>query len=80
MQNSDNVESALISILHESGRLTGTIPPHEDLFTELGVKSANSINILLALEDAFGITIDDTKFVKARTLHQMIQLVNESVS
>ncbi len=46
MQNSDNVELALISILHESGKLAGTIPPHEDLFTELGVKSANSINIL----------------------------------
>ncbi|MCK5127404.1 MAG: acyl carrier protein [candidate division Zixibacteria bacterium] len=80
MQSSDNVEAALISILHESGKLTGTISHHEDLFTELGVKSANSISILLAMEDRFGLTIDDAKFVKARTLHNLIQLVNETVS
>ena len=53
-------------VVRESGRVTGEIPESSDLYAEVGVESVNSIAILLALEEKFAITIDDTEFVKAR--------------
>lgn len=62
-------------VVRESGRVTGEIPESSDLYAEVGVESVNSIAILLALEEKFAITIDDTEFVKARTLTELVKLV-----
>lgn len=77
MKTTDNLEPAVVSILHEFGKLSGTVPPDKDLYSELGVQSVNAISILLGLEDKFSISINDTEFVQARTLGQLVSLVGQ---
>ena len=80
MSSSTNTEETISGILREFGELKGTIYPDKDLHTELGVKSVNFISILLALEDKFAISIEDSQFSKARTFNSLVSLVNGTVN
>lgn len=80
MSSDINTEEAISGILREFGEIQGTIYPNKDLHTELGVKSVNFISILLALEDKFAISIEDSQFSKARTFNSLVSLVNGTVN
>ncbi len=67
--------SNVASVIREVGEVNGEIPAEVDIYADLGIESVNSIGILFALEEKFGISIDDTKFVKARTLNGLMELV-----
>ena len=49
----------------------------KDIFRELGVKSAQALDLLLSLEDEFGVQIADDKFGEARTTNQIVDLIAE---
>jgi acyl carrier protein len=49
----------------------------KDIFRELGVKSAQALDLLLSLEDEFGVQISDDKFGEARTADQIVALIAE---
>jgi acyl carrier protein len=49
----------------------------KDIFRELGVKSAQALDLLLSLEDQFGVQISDDKFGEARTATQIVALIAE---
>jgi acyl carrier protein len=46
-----------------------------DIFRELGVKSAAALDLLLSLEDEFGVSIADDAFGEARTVERIVELV-----
>ena len=46
-----------------------------DLYRELGVKSGAALELLLSLEDEFGISIPDDAFGEARSPHRIVALV-----
>jgi acyl carrier protein len=48
-----------------------------DLFRDLGVDSAAALDILLSLEDEFGVAIPDDSFGNARSLRAIAKLVVE---
>ncbi len=80
MNSETSTEAAISGILREFGEIKGTIYPDKDLHTELGVKSVNFISILLALEDKFAITIEDSQFSKARTFNSLVSLVKGTIN
>ena len=51
--------------------------PDADLFRDLGVDSAAALDILLSLEDEFGVAIPDDTFSDARSLRAMARLICE---
>ncbi len=56
-------------------------PPYtgaENLYNDLGLESVQALNLLLALEDEFGIHLDDRKFVKCTTIEALVSLVREA--
>jgi acyl carrier protein len=63
------------SVVREVAKLNGNLEIDKDLYTELGVESVNAIGILLALEEKFGIAIDDSEFIQARTITKLADLV-----
>ena len=75
MTKNDNLSSQIAELVGKIGKVQGEVPPDKDIYADLGVESVNSIEILLALEDQFGIAIDDTQFIKARTVQLLIDLV-----
>ena len=48
---------------------------HADLFRDLCVDSAAALDILLSLEDEFGVAIPDETFGNARSLHAIAVLI-----
>lgn len=78
MPDISDIRKDVVSIVETCGKLAGPIPPDKDLYSDLGVESVNAISILLALEGRLGTTIDDTRFVEARTLNGLVDLVAEA--
>lgn len=81
MLDDQTIKQCVSEIVRDVGRLAGDIrdiPDEGDLYAELGVASVNAIAILLALEERFATTIDDNKFVRARSVKQLVELVQDS--
>lgn len=51
------------------------INPRADLYRDVGVKSVRALDLLLSLEDAFGVQIPDEAFGDARTVEALADLV-----
>ncbi len=51
--------------------------PDADLFRDLGVDSGAALDMLLSLEDEFGVAIPDETFGNARTLRAIAKLITE---
>jgi acyl carrier protein len=49
-----------------------------DIYSELGFRSIDAINILLALEDCFEVPIDDVKFSEARSINKLAELIGDA--
>ena len=75
MDHNNSLTGEITEMVRNIGKVQGEVPPDKDIYADLGVESINSIEILLALEDKFGIAIDDTRFIKARTVQLLIDLV-----
>ena len=78
MVDDQTIKQCVSEIVRDVGRLVGEMPDDSDLYAELGVESVNAIAILLALEERFAIAIDDNKFVRARSVKQLVALVQDS--
>ena len=75
--NNNTIAANITSLIKEIGHVEGEIPHNKDLYNDLGVQSIHAIAILVGLEEKFGISIEDTKFIEARTLEKLTSLVAE---
>ncbi len=71
------VEEKVREILQRVGKLAPGFSGTADIFRELGVKSAAALDLLLSLEEEFGITIADDAFGEARTTVRLVEMINE---
>ena len=78
MSDISDIRKDVVAIIETCGKLAGPIPPDKDLYSDLGVESVNAISILLALEGRFGTAIDDTRFIEARTVNSLVDLVAQA--
>lgn len=75
-----NVEARVRAVVVKIAKLDAAraqFSPDADLFRELGVESTAALDLLLSLEEEFGIAIPDAKFGDARTLAALTKLVSE---
>jgi len=75
-----DVEARVRAVVVKVAKLEGAraqFSPDADLFRELGVESTAALDLLLSLEEEFGIAIPDAKFGDARTLTALARLVAE---
>jgi acyl carrier protein len=71
------IEARIRAILLRVARLEGAYSAQADLFRELGVKSVASLDLLLSLEEEFGVAISDEAFGQARSVSALVSLVQE---
>jgi acyl carrier protein len=53
-------------------------PPYtggEHLYNELGLESVQALNLLLALEERFGVTLNDQEFIRCTTVASLAELI-----
>lgn len=55
-----------------------TIRPESNIIEDLGADSLDVIEMLMTLEDEFGITIPDEKINQIKTVGQIVELIEES--
>jgi acyl carrier protein len=56
-------------------------PPYtgeEHLYNHLGVESIQALSLLLSLEERFGVSLDDQRFVKCTTVAALADLIGEA--
>jgi acyl carrier protein len=68
-------EYRIRAILQRVARLHGDFGTRKDIFRDLGVKSVLALNLLLTLEGEFGVAIADESFGEARTVEELVSLV-----
>ena len=72
----DELEARLRRLVAEaSGRGLEAAPDDADIYRDLGVRSTGALELLLAIEEAFGVAIPDEAFGRARTIAALAALV-----
>jgi acyl carrier protein len=71
----NEIETRIRGILKRVSRLEGEFSPSADLFRDLGVRSVAALDLLLSLEEEFGVSIADESFGSARNLESLVALV-----
>jgi acyl carrier protein len=73
----DNVEKAIVTIISEvSGFDENEITPEKNFFKDLEVDSIKAIEITVAIEKKFKISVRDEDVPKITTVKEAVDLVN----
>ncbi len=74
----ENVENTIISIISDvSGFDTDEITPEKNFFKDLEVDSIKAIEITVAIEKKFKVSIRDEDVPKITTVREAVDLVNK---
>jgi acyl carrier protein len=79
-QMNEVMEERVRGVLSKVARFPSSdeaFPPDADLFRELCIDSGAALDMLLSLEDEFGVAIPDGTFGNARTLRAIATLIAE---
>jgi acyl carrier protein len=71
----DSIEEGVRRQIARIARIPPGFSATADIFFELGVKSASALDLLLSLEDEFGVSIPDEAFGEARTVEKLVQMI-----
>jgi acyl carrier protein len=72
-----DVTEKLRRILVTVAGLSSDFPPRADLYLDLGVPSVAAMQLLLEIEDQFGVQVPDEQFVAATSLEMLATMVTE---
>jgi acyl carrier protein len=70
---SDNVKKIKQIIAEKLGVSEEKVKPQASFIDDLGADSLDAVEIIMAIEDAFGIEIHDEDAEKLRTLQQVVE-------
>jgi acyl carrier protein len=70
-------ENRIRAILRRVARVEGAYSADADVYRDLGVKSIAAIDLLLSLEEEFGVAIGDEAFANARSVKALVGLVEQ---
>lgn len=74
---SQTTEQKVRAIVSRIANLEAGFSATADLFRDLGVKSVAALDLLLSLEEEFGVSIADDKFGDARSVSALVALIDE---
>jgi acyl carrier protein len=63
------------SVIAEITGLPTDISGNADLYSELGVASIKAIQLLIALEERFCISVPDDQFIEATTVERLTEMI-----
>ncbi|MBX9628793.1 MAG: acyl carrier protein [Gemmataceae bacterium] len=61
--------------IREVGKITAVGP--DDDFYAAGFSSINALELLLGLEESFGVSVPDDKFIEARTPRALLEMITQ---
>ncbi len=71
-----HIESELRRIISAITGIPNGFSRSAHLYWELGISSAKALELLLEIEEHYGLTIPDERFVQATSLEHLVELVS----
>ena len=71
----DSLKSDLRRLLTEVALLPPGFDEKADFYSDLGMPSMKAMEVLMALEERFGVSVPDEEFVEATSLERLVALM-----
>lgn len=76
----ESVEEAVIRIVADHlGRPSATLQPEMDIISDLGADSFDHIELVMTVEERFGITLREYSVDKMKTISSLVEIVYSSL-
>jgi acyl carrier protein len=73
------LESDVRSIVVEVSGIDKDTDPHADLYLDAGMASFHALQLLIELEERFGVSIPDGDFAEATTIAELTSTLNAAL-
>ncbi len=73
----ETFKSELRQLLADIASLPEGFDEHADLYSDLGVSSMKAMELLLALEERYGVSVSDEEFVEAVSLERLALMMKK---
>ena len=71
------LKSELRQLVAKIGSLDLGFDENADLYTDLGMPSVKAMELLVALEDRYGLRVPDDEFVEAVSLERLVAMIKK---
>jgi acyl carrier protein len=71
------VKSALRQMLIDLASLPEGFDENADLYSDLGVASMKAMELLVEIEDRFGVSVPDEEFIQATSLESLAAMIQK---
>lgn len=78
MLSTTGLDTAVGDVVARFARVEPPYAPEAHIHRDLGIESVQILQLLLALEAEFAVTLDDRRFVKAATIVELARLIGEA--
>lgn len=74
-QNAAQLEEELRQMVAEIGEIAPAFDSHANFYLDLGVPSMKAMQLLMQLEDKYGVQVPDDQFVEATSLQTLTAMM-----
>lgn len=78
--NNDIFEKLKAIAVNDIGIDADKVKPESDIIKELGLDSLDIVDMLMKVEETFGVTIDDSDVVEMKTVADVVRFIEENVA
>lgn len=78
--NNDIFEKLKAIAVNDIGIDADKVKPESDIIKELGLDSLDIVDMLMKVEETFGVTIDDSDVVEMKTVADVVRFIEDNVA
>lgn len=78
--NNDIFEKLKAIAVNDIGIDADKVKPESDIIKELGLDSLDIVDMLMKVEEIFGVTIDDSDVVELKTVADVVKFIEDNVA
>ncbi len=78
--NNDIFEKLKAIAVNDIGIDADKVKPESDIIKELGLDSLDIVDMLMKVEETFGVTIDDSDVVEMKTVADVVRFIENAKS
>ena len=78
--NNDIFEKLKAIAVNDIGIDADKVKPESDIIKDLGLDSLDIVDMLMKVEETFGVTIDDSDVVEMKTVADVVRFIEDNVA
>lgn len=77
--NNNIFEKLKAIVVNQIGIDAGIVKPESDIIKDLGCDSLDIVDMLMSVEDEFGVTIDDSDVSEMKTVLDVVNFIDQRI-